>query len=1485
MDLKVKGEKIKMPSISKIRFTNAIYDNGEKRYNDELFIFDGYNGAILLENGGGKTTFIQIALQAILPHADLGDRKIRETLSLDGTPCHVAIEWIINEVPRRYALTCVTLFLNNGKLDSYKYVYEYGHNDENSIENIPFVKGTIDGKERPASKEEMGDYYQYMCRENINSKIFPTIKAYHKYIEENFKIIPKEWRRIGIINGEEGDVDEFFEGCKSTTNLVDKLLIPTVEEAMAGNGAEDFADTFEEQREHFKQHNRLRKSIDESKEIQNKIEEYVNIYNEYNNSIEEYSRWKSYGKAVYKYISNEEEDIKIKLDENEAYQNKYEEDSIELERMKDSYRLNSLKNQLLISKLKYEEILKDYEIIKDELDAKEANIQNLKIAKYKKDIKELEDEISLYKKQLENLKKDEEISEIQEELKLNSSNIKNYYSLELEKLNEDINKLNNKEKTYEKELEKFQIDKSKLDREWDKLNEEIIRLNQDIKNNKRYMEKINKEILSNIETEKIENEYPKWTKKVGCIEKYLVDCQENINSIKDEKESIKIELIKYREAIDKLSSDKATVVEKINNIENEEKDLLLTIKEYIPNLFHINSIYTKQEQIINTLENRCEKLRKEKENLIIEERIVHRFIDDYEDNKYFTAEPLLGKWVEQWKDQFSFLESGFEFIERVAATTNKNQKEYYKLYPYWAMGIIVADNEKNKLKVKLENNLDKITYPIIILSQSNAQSIIRNKYEIEDDYIYLYPSIWENNIGITDFKYNKFEIGKKAEVVTQNRKDKENELNSYDNLHINTIEFLNKYPYKDYLMPLKNELKNIEEKMYNIKNIYKEKSKRIEEIDDELENINNEIKKSNEEKNILNNNIEKALNYIRKKREIDVIKKEVSQLKNIKDKKKIAISRLDKLIKNSEQGIAKLKDRINDKNKQADSIINSELYIEVKDSIPIYSNISIEVLKKERIDIKDRLDRKQKNRSFIEDNKNRSLKTIKKYEKSLKNEIKSAIYPIDEKMVFPLHGEDEIEELINDIRELRPKVHEIEKKKDSVKEEYFNNQNEYDFNEEIFFKKHHSIMEFTEPLDIIKERINEKKRELDKRYEYLIETEKELNSEYNSIKEALNFLERKDERYSYLTNEIKPDVLSEEITTELSYNRKKYIDELIKALEDISYKVEDKEKKVSKEKSRFESFCEDSIKEPRLKNMAISGINYKDSFEELVKWKRIIDKNIDRNIGILEEDMMQHDKEINQFINHLHSYLKTLADEIRTISNKTRIKVDDNWKAVYIIDVPDWEDEVGKERLIESINYLLKDIEDIGFKDEDGNENKASVRKYIENRFQGKELLRVVMGNDKIKVRCRKVTNDGKVSSRPISWEQSNKWSGGEKWSKNMTLFLGILNYLAEKSQSIPYNQKRSRTVLLDNPFGKASSDHVLDPVFFIAEQLGFQIIALTAHSEGKYIRDFFPVVYSCRLRPSVDKKTQIIGKEKEIRYAFFKDKDPQALIRLGDAE
>lgn len=1484
MDLKEKGEKILMPAISKIRFTNAIYDSAEKRYNDEIFEFDGYNGAILLENGGGKTTFIQIAIQAILPHADLGGRKIRDTLLLEGNPCHIAVEWIINESPRRYALTAVTLYLNNGKLDSYKYVYEYGYDDKNSIENIPFTKNTINGNKRPASKEEMGDYYQSMSREYINAKTFPTIKEYHKYIEESFKIIPKEWRRIGIINGEEGGIRKFFENCKTTDNLVDRLLIPVVEEAMDGKGTEDFVDNFEKQREHFKKHKYLKESIDESRQIQGRIGEYVNIYGEYNKEHENLYSKKSYGKALYQYISKEDDDTTLKLQENAEDQVKYQHECRELNRMRRSYELAILKNTLLSSRKKYEEILKNYEIHKEQLNNKETKIQNLKISKINKQIKILEDEILLYQNQLESLERDDEVSAIEKQLNKNSSKINSYFQIQINKLNREIAILENKGGECEGQLKKHKYDKEIANEKYNKLSECYIRNDQEKKTKEKNMENIKKEILSNPETERIEDEYPQWIDRVGNVEKILVEYQMNIKALNDEKDELKLQLENHREELLQFSTEKDTLKEKIKNIEEQEYELLTTIKESIPNLYHVNSIYTKQEQILMTLENKCESIRKEKEDLIINERIFHRFIDDYKDSAYFTAEPLLSKWISEWNDEFSFLESGAKYIERAATNMDKEVEYYYRGYPYWAIAVVVEDNEELKLKNKLERNLDQITYPIVILSQGKAQQILRNGSKAIDDNTCFYPSMWKVNIVRKNFQQRKDELNEKANEVTQNRKDKENELNNYDNILSKIVEFLNKYSLMECLRPLKDELKNVEEKIDDIKEIIDKKDKRIKGIDDRFKSITNDIQELTTEKGVLNKKIEKAMEYIKEKREVSTMQKKIFELKTKVSKINREISKLIESIETVEKKIRDINIMINNTKNLKNNLLIDETYMEVKDSSPLESNTAIEILKKERKDIKDVLDKRQRNRKDIEENIKRTQNSISQYKTDLNNEINSAKFPIEE-IEFPLYGEKEIKELIKEIKSLNPVISEIMSKRNMARDKLIKDENNYENKKDDFFNEYENIMEFIEPLEAIKDNMNEKQQELDTRYKYLKSMEEKLNKECSSIKKALDLLVMKNERYEYLSDKVETSLIPKDILVEIPYNRIKYVNLLVEELEEISNNLEEKWDRVSKEKSKFEQFCNNSISDPRLKNMAISGITYKNDFEELTKWKRIMDKNIDSSIKMLEEDLIEHDKEINQFITHLHVYLKTIAEEIRSIPKKTRIKVDDKWKEVYIIDVPTWEDGVGREKLINYINSLLKEIEDIRFKDEDGNENEEYVRNFIENRFQGKELLKIVMGNQKIKVKCRKVTNDGKINSVPVSWGKSNNWSGGETWSKNMTLFLGILNYLAEKSQSIQSSGKRNRTVILDNPFGEASSDHVLDPVFFIAEKLGFQILALTAHSGGKYIRDFFPVVYSCRLRPSKNNETQILTKEKEINYAYLKDNDPNALMRLGDVE
>ena len=236
----------------------------------------------------------------------------------------------------------------------------------------------------------------------------------------------------------------------------------------------------------------------------------------------------------------------------------------------------------------------------------------MKIAKYKKSIKELEDEIILYQNQLENLEKDEEVYMIEEQLNLNSSHIKSYFDIEINKLNEETNILENQREKHEEQLKRLKLDKENIDKEYEELFERQIRLDQDLKTKTEKIKGVKKEILSNPETEKIEDEYPKWSDKVNYIEKYSVESQGKMKFLKEEKSKLKLQLKKYREDLAGFSTDKADLEEKINNIENEEKELLLSIKENIPNLFHINSIYTKQEQILSTLENKCESIRKEK---------------------------------------------------------------------------------------------------------------------------------------------------------------------------------------------------------------------------------------------------------------------------------------------------------------------------------------------------------------------------------------------------------------------------------------------------------------------------------------------------------------------------------------------------------------------------------------------------------------------------------------------------------------------------------------------------------------------------------------------------------------------------------------------------------------------------------------------------------------------------------------------------------
>ena len=1471
-----------MPAISKIRFTNIIYENGGKRFNDEIFEFDGHNGVILLENGGGKTVLIQTALQAILPHSSLGERKIRDTLSLEGGASHIAIEWILNDRPRRYGLTAVSLYLAPEGLKSLRYAYDYSAGDAHSIENIPFTKKNQENLYRSSSKQEIQEYYQYMQSQKLNAHNFDTIKNFQEYIEDNFHIISSEWKNISLINGAEGDVEKFFEQCKTTSQLVDKLLIPIVEEALAGNGTDDFVQIFERQREHFKKHKELRGRIEESKKIEEKIKDYVTIYTKYHELEKKLVSKKAEAKSIYEFLEEEVRKINGEICHIENSQEILNKEAEQLKKKELSYELAKLENQLKKAKDDYETVLQEYNEMKDSLEERETRLQNLEIAELKTNIKQEEEQINMIIKQLNELDDDHETLDFKDRLSENSSILNGYFQQELINLDKQKITANNQKTKYEEELKENNIKSKNLQLKKEELIKVYAGFEGEIKTIKSIMETIKKEILLNPTNESILEEYPKWKSRTQEIERLNLENIKYIKELKSRKETLLREIPIINNQIQNLIKNLAKEEANLGEIHNKHEEMLNMVRGLKIDWQHLNSIYLKEKSILGYMEERLEKIKGEKEKLIEKERLSYRLLDSYGKNEYFTGEPLLENWVNSWKNQFNLLELGSKYIEKIAGEFNKDIDKLYEEYPLWPLVAITSEGEVDKLRKRIESQSKKLIFPILILSQEEATRIILGKRKIEERYVY--PFIWGENLDKKKFQIWKEELMTSAKEIVEERKNKEREEIIWNDKIKSLNEFLINYPYDRY--------SQLEENQRELKRQLEERINIIEESETEDKNISNEmikyeinIKDLEQEYRYLEKNIEKSIDFFQ--REVDIENKYNQLFKKDEElkivNKEIGLNEIN--LKTRNDIVKSIEWEIREIDEEISKILGDFNYKDVKSFKAIYKNIEKKSILEDREYIKSILSEKQKDRPALERQLKRSTESKEEKVQDLELKYRSAHYPLDESLEYPYNGRNLKNSLTDDVVKLRDKIEKIEPVKIQMEKTFENKQMEYKLREEDYYKVFDEIIKYTEHLFNIKKEISKEKIDLDKKKKYLSTNLENFNKELKDIENHIQNLKIESGKYEFLSSQVKSAILSSDIVQDLPYNRDKVISNIVNEMEELKTNVQLQEKQVNLEKNQFIQFLNENPIEIRLREMTLSGIRNKDDFHQVLEWKSNMEKTLNRVVKIYEKNIMEHDKELNQFIQYLYAHLATLASEISSIPKNTKIKIDDKWKEIYQIQVPSWDENKGKEEIRKHVDWMISKLEGNEFLDDEGNEDKRKIKTNIESWLQPKQLLNIIMLGEEIKVRCRKVTNDGKISNIYYSWSSSNQWSGGEKWSKNMALFLGILNYSAEKKQHILSSKKRNRTVIMDNPFGKASSDHVLSPVFFIAEQLGFQFIVLTAHGDGKYIRDYFPIVYSCKLRSSREGDTSILTKEKIINHAFLRDHDPMSVERLGEKQ
>jgi hypothetical protein len=177
-------------------------------------------------------------------------------------------------------------------------------------------------------------------------------------------------------------------------------------------------------------------------------------------------------------------------------------------------------------------------------------------------------------------------------------------------------------------------------------------------------------------------------------------------------------------------------------------------------------------------------------------------------------------------------------------------------------------------------------------------------------------------------------------------------------------------------------------------------------------------------------------------------------------------------------------------------------------------------------------------------------------------------------------------------------------------------------------------------------------------------------------------------------------------------------------------------------------------------------------------------------------------------------------------------------------DWPSTQEQVDSD-MVRHIDTLIIELAKMVAEDK----TKEEQEKYIHANMASSVLLDKICPLDKAHIVVLKPQEIELTGDDFDNWENVPLWSKGEQYAAYLAVFMAIVNYSHCKNKE----DKDSRKVLYaDNPFGQASSKHLLDFIFSMADRNNFQMICYTALTEST-VYQYIPTVYTLKNIPLAD--------------------------------
>ncbi|MGI1659240.1 MAG: hypothetical protein ACRKFN_09705 [Desulfitobacterium sp.] len=344
-----------MPLLNRIRIINFSYNNDTRLIMDECFDFHGGESALLnLANGGGKSVLVQLFLQPIVPEARIQGRKMAGFFRKQKQPTFILLEWKLDG-GGGYLLTGMGIVPAqaatgeeiSGKIRYFTFTCKYHGANAFDIRHIPLAEkrenllhllSFWEARDLMRDKQQKDPYlFGY----------FPQDEGaeYGRHLAE-FGIIQEEWRNvIAKINDSEGGIDEIFQKYKTSGQLLDEWIIKNIEKSLSKDQAE--LHRLEEMLEKLVQEVTENESYLLERDV---LAAFLKAYGEQSKGLaallENLEQQRELGEnltALHRYLKHQGEGLAEKQEENEQAQafTRREEQRIELEERSQDYLLKT----------------------------------------------------------------------------------------------------------------------------------------------------------------------------------------------------------------------------------------------------------------------------------------------------------------------------------------------------------------------------------------------------------------------------------------------------------------------------------------------------------------------------------------------------------------------------------------------------------------------------------------------------------------------------------------------------------------------------------------------------------------------------------------------------------------------------------------------------------------------------------------------------------------------------------------------------------------------------------------------------------------------------------------------------------------------------------------------------------------------------------------------------------------------------------------